>query len=83
MPEERKKISDPEFHKALAITNAKFEAQMAATKAQIDDLNNKIAAQNQERLKSRLFGGIGGLLSTDDDDIIVPDFLKKEDKKRA
>ena len=80
--EERKKISDPEFHKALAITNAKFEAEMAATKAQIEDLNNKIAAQNAARLKSRLFN-IPGLLSSDDDDMIVPNFLKKEDKKRA
>ena len=93
--EERKKIfdkgdndwkkvinKDPEFRKQLAITNAKFDAALAATKAQIEDLNNKIAAQNKERLKSRMFG-IPGLLSSDDDDMIIPDFMKKEEKKRA
>jgi len=87
--EERKKIKgelaeyyDPKFHKELAIANAKFEAATAAIKAQIEDLNNKIAAQNAEKLKSRLFN-IPGLLSNEDDDIIVPNFLKKEDKKRA
>tara|TARA_R100000781_G_scaffold113281_1_gene81459 strand:- start:116 stop:982 length:867 start_codon:yes stop_codon:yes gene_type:complete len=86
--EERKKIKgglgeyyDPKFQKELAISNAKFEANLSAIKAQIEDLNNKIAAQNAERIKSRMFN-IPGLLSNDDD-IIIPEFIKKDEKKLA
>ena len=96
--EERKKIykqggdvwkkvlkDDPKFQKELALTNAKFEANLSAIKAQIEELNNKIAIQNAERMRSRMFR-MPGLLSEqmahDDEDIIIPDFIKNE-KKRA
>ena len=45
---------------------------------QIKELNIKIEAQN----KQRLFPMPPGLLSTDDD-ILIPKFLKKDEKKRA
>jgi len=46
---------------------------------QIKELNIKIEAQN----KQRLFPMPPGLLSTNDDDILIPEFLKKDEKKRA
>ena len=67
--------------KKLEETNKKFEEATAKVKAQIKELEAKIEAQNRERLKSRMFG-IPGLFSNDDD-FEVPNFLKKEEKKRA
>jgi hypothetical protein len=51
---------------------------MYETKKQIEKLEHQLAAQNA---KTKLFN-IPGLLSSDDDDMIVPNFLKEE-KKRA
>ena len=71
--------NDPEFAKKLTENNEKFEKAMYETKKQIQKLEDQIAAQNA---KTKLFN-IPGLLSSDDDDMIVPNFLKKEEKKRA
>ena len=70
--------NDPEFARRLAENNEKFEKAMYETKKQIEKLERQLAAQNA---KTKLFN-IPGLLSSDDDDMIVPNFLKEE-KKRA
>ncbi len=69
--------NDPEFAKKLEENNKRFEEATASIKAQIKELEAKIEAQN----RSRLFN-VPGLLANDDD-YIVPNFLKKEEKKRA
>jgi hypothetical protein len=58
------------------------EDATAKIRDQIKELETKIEAQNKQILKTKLFG-YQGLLANDNDDIIVPEFLKREEKKRA
>jgi len=58
------------------------EDATAKIRNQIKELETKIEAQNKQILKTKLFG-YQGLLANDNDDIIVPEFLKREEKKRA
>jgi len=74
--------NDPNFHKKLIETNKQYiEATKDITK-KIEELEKRISLEQRERMKSKMFG-IPGLLSSDDDDMIIPDFIKKEEKKRA
>jgi hypothetical protein len=73
--------NDPNFYKKLEETNKKYiEATKEITK-KIEELEQRISLEQRERVKQRMFG-IPGLLSNDDD-YEVPNFLRKEEKKRA
>jgi hypothetical protein len=73
--------NDPNFYKKLEETNKKYiEATKEITK-KIEELEQRISLEQRERIKQRMFG-IPGLLSNNDD-YEVPNFLKKEEKKRA
>ena len=73
--------NDPNFYKKLEETNKKYlEATKEITK-KIEELEQRISLEQRERIKSRMFN-IPGLLS-DNDDAIIPSFLKKDEKKSA
>lgn len=73
--------NDANFYKRIEETNKKYlEATKEITK-KIEELERKISLEQRERIQKRMFG-IPGLLS-DNDDAIIPNFLKKDEKKSA
>jgi hypothetical protein len=73
--------NDPNFYKKLEETNKRYIETTKEITKKLEELEQRISLEQRERIKQRMFG-IPGLLSNDDD-FEVPNFLRKEEKKRA